>query len=438
VVLLAGLWSLACAAPSLATPGTTHLTLTPGVHSLTARWAATETTHLIGWRVRWRVLGTTTWTVLKPDLAAGVREYTITSLEAKPYQVTVFARYEVEGKKQLGGPETATGTPLAEAEKEPPPPPSGFVTACGVQLCLNGSAFRFDGGNVDPICSPGQGLEAALTEYHGVEAIRVWWFQPFATTNGVRNWTPLDNTLAIAAAHNVKVLVTLENQWKNCIATGYKTRSWYESGYESTQGGELVSYRQWVREVATRYKSNSTLLAYQLVNEAEDANSRGGTCEETRATSALRTFTDDVGRLIHSIDPYHLVDLGTLGSGQCGTKGSDYRYVHESVGTNMCGYHDYGAPSTPMPGDSTDGLKVRLEQCGALKKPLMVDETGIQTSSSISYEQRASDFSNKLTAQFTAGVVGELFWQLDDVDTPQFGTFDIGPSDPSAALLTKF
>src|SRR2546421_154469 len=132
------------------------------------------------------------------------------------------------------------------------------------------------------------------------------------------------SVLATAAAHNVKGLGTRENQWKDCVSTGYKARSWYESGYKKARGGELVSYRQWVSEVATRYKRNSTLLAYQLVNEAEDPNS-GGTCEESKAAAALRTFTDDVGGLIRSIDFNHLVDVGTSGSGQCGDAGPDYK-----------------------------------------------------------------------------------------------------------------
>jgi hypothetical protein len=323
-----------------------------------------------------------------------------------------------------------------------PPPPSGFVTACATQLCVNGTTFRFDGGNVSPECSPGQGLDTALTAFKGVEVIRSWWFQPFATTNGVRDWTALDNTLAIAAAHNVRVLVTLENQWSDCNNTGYKTLTWYQSGYKVAQGGELTSYRQWVSEVVTRYKGSpyaSSILAYQLVNEAEGADAQGGTCEESSAVAALRSFTDDMGSLIHSIDPSHLVDLGTMGSGQCGEQGTDYVTVHASAGTDMCDYHDYGSPAIPMPGDAWNGLQTRLIECsaGGLDKPLMVDETGMQTSSTISYEQRATDFDNKFLTQFTAGVVGQLFWSLD-ANNPQFGTFDIGPNDPSAALMTKY
>jgi hypothetical protein len=333
-------------------------------------------------------------------------------------------------------PTTETTTPT------PTPPPDGFVAACGTQLCVNGTTFRFDGGNVWPECSPGQGLDAALTAFTGPEVIRTWWLQPFATTHGVRDWTALDYALATAAAHNVRLVVTLENQWSDCNNTGYKTLSWYQSGYKFAQGGELTSYRQWVSEVVNRYKSSpyaSSILAYQLLNEAEDANAGGGPCEESRAVAALRSFTDDVGGLIHSIDPSHLVDLGTMGSGQCGERGIDYVTVHASAGPDMCDYHDYGSPSAPMPGDVWNGLQTRLVECSpaGLDKPLMVDETGIQTSSAISYEQRGSDFANKFFAQFTAGVVGELFWSLD-ANNPQFGTFDIGPSDPSAALMTKY
>jgi mannan endo-1,4-beta-mannosidase len=351
-------------------------------------------------------------------------------------------RVEEVASNEAGASEPAlsaqTAVVLAAPAPEPTPPPDGFVTACGTQLCLNGAVFRFDGGNVSPECSPPQNIEAVLGTVPGIEVIRSWQYQPFSTREGRRDWTEFDQTLAVAAAHHVRVIVTLEDQWTYCVSTGYKNRTWYETGYKEPQGGELVSYRQWVKEVAERYKGNTALLAYQLVNEAEDP-SAGGVCEEAAAASALRSFTDDVGGMIHAIDPNHLVDLGTIGTGNCGTANGDYRYVHESPGTDLCEYHDYGEPAAPIPGDAWNGLQVRLLECsaGGLDKPLMVDETGIETSSTISSEQRAIDFDNKFLAQFSAGVVGELFWSLD-ADSPQFGGFDIGPSDPSAMLMSKY
>ena len=86
---------------------------------------------------------------------------------------------------------------------------------------------------------------------------------------------------------------------------------------------------------------------------------------------------------IKEVDPNHLVSLGTMGSGQCGTANGDYRMVHEPV--DVCEYHDYdyeGNPSdnadNPIPGDEWNGLAKRLDQCGpsGLDKPLFIGEAG--------------------------------------------------------------
>lgn len=341
----------------------------------------------------------------------------------------------------------------APASKPTRAPTPGFVTRNGTSLMLNGRPYRFDGVNIYNANSDGSGttkgcwyalrsgtgLNTSLSDLSGGEAIRAWFFQGFAITNGTRDWTAFDHTFSVAAAHNVKVIVTLGNEWGDCDSSrGYKGLSWYQGDYKTRiDPNYLTTYRQWVSSVVTRYKSNPTILMWQLMNEAEDLDSRGGTCEEASATSALRSFTDNVGGLIHSIDPNHLVDLGTLGSGQCGARGGDYQTVHASAGTDLCEYHDYGSPSAPMPGDQWNGLQVRINQCKTLRKPLFVGETAIIASAVGSYQQRNNDFNAKFSAQFTAGVVGDLIWDWN-LRGSVYSSYDVGPGDPALALLTKY
>ena len=48
----------------------------------------------------------------------------------------------------------------------------------------------------------GTGARQALTDIgEGKEAIRAWFFQSLATTNGERDWPAFDHTLAVARAH---------------------------------------------------------------------------------------------------------------------------------------------------------------------------------------------------------------------------------------------
>jgi len=272
-------------------------------------------------------------------------------------------------------------------------------------------------------------------------AFRAWFFQNQATTNGVRDWTNFDHTLAAAKAAGVKVIPVLINQWGQCegdtsYAAGYKSESWYQSGYKTqpTSPGMADTYRTWVKEVVSRYKNDPTILAWQMVNEAEDKAAYGGSCSSTAAAS-LQKFAADIASVIKSNDPNHLVSIGTLGTGQCGSSGSAYKTLYATPGVDLCEYHDYSTAT--MPGDQWNGLKTRISQCAQDGKPLFVGESGIKTSSVGSLSARATLFQQKFAAQFSAGVVGELMWDWRDASHGGSSTssYEVGPTDPALAIL---
>lgn len=335
--------------------------------------------------------------------------------------------------------------------------PAGFVTRSGSDLTLNGEPYRFTGINIYnannasgcwyPLASGpdlGDSLDAIGA---GAKVIRAWFFQALATSNGARDWSGIDHTLAVAADRGIRVVATLGNQWEHCDgpaggAGSYKDEAWYTAGYAQPDPAGIASYRQWVAEIVERYKNNPTILAWQLLNEAEVKPSEAASSCSVNAAAILKSFATDVSGLIKSIDSNHLVSLGTIGGGQCGTQGVEYQDVHDTTTIDLCEYHDYGSPTTPMPGDQWNGLQVRIDQCNALDKPLFVGETGIrpdQLPSNISprfplYE-RANAFEAKFRAQFGAGVVGELVWAWNK-DGSTEDNFDIGPGDPTLRTLT--
>ena len=215
---------------------------------------------------------------------------------------------------------TATPTPA-------PQQVSGFVGTSGTRLTLNGSTYRFTGLDVYNAnsrwnCSydmvRNDALDRALQDMGpGNEAIRAWFFQRLATTNGQRDWTAFDHTLSVAKAHGVRVIVTLADHWGACEDTGIKTEGWYASGYRTTVS-DVVTYRDFVAQVVNRYRNDPTVLMWQMVNEAEVKNTNGA----CGSMSTLRSFAQDIGGLIKSIDSNHIVSLGTMGGGQCGTAGA--------------------------------------------------------------------------------------------------------------------
>jgi mannan endo-1,4-beta-mannosidase len=334
-----------------------------------------------------------------------------------------------------------------------------YVTRAGTHLYLDGKKYTFTGINIYNATSQGNcwydmtagnTLEASLRAIGpGGQVIRSWFFQNLATRDGARDWSAFDNLLRIASAHGYKVIPVLANQWSDCEGwpgndprPGYRNETWYMTGYRTqpTAPGLSGTYEQWVREVVSRYKNDPTILAWQLMNEAEDRVSYLGRCTAT-AGDTMAHFAADMGGLVKSIDPHHLVSLGTVGSGQCGTSAQDYLTVHAAATIDLCEYHDYENPEQAIPGDEFNGLRVRLDQCARLGKPLLVGELGLKPSDAGgSLARRAELLESKVKAQFGAGVVAVLAWDWRDGahGGSDMKGYSIGPGDPALAVLTRY
>jgi mannan endo-1,4-beta-mannosidase len=337
---------------------------------------------------------------------------------------------------------------------QPAPPSVDFVGRSGTQLRLNNDTFRPVGLNIYNANSNGwcwypmggNVLGDSLTAIgSGKNTLRAWFFQQLATTNGARDWTAFDHTLAVAKAHGYKVIATLVDQWGDCgVSTtpgyGYKDVNWYQSAYKQIDPAGTISFRDWAQQVAARYRNDSTILAWQLVNEPEVMPYNGADCStvpESTAAASLKSFATDVSGAIRVADPNHLISLGTIGGGQCGTQGDDYKDVMRVNGLDLCEYHDY-TPGQPVPGDQYNGLQVRLNQCNELGKPLLVGELGIRPNGvGGTLQARAGVLADKLCAQFNAGVAGILLWAWDK-DGSVLDNFDIGPADPVLNALSPW
>lgn len=124
--------------------------------------------------------------------------------------------------------------------------------------------------------------------------------------------------------------------------------------------------------------------------------------------------------------------------------------MHASAGVDMCEFHDYDHAIQPLPGDLWNGFAVRVSQCNALGKPLLVGESGVVagggSSGSITtttLQRRAGFVSAKLDAAFGNGADGSLLWEkVPDASSSSYnldnGRYGIGPSDPlNSVTLAK-
>jgi hypothetical protein len=354
-------------------------------------------------------------------------------------------------------PTVTTTTTTAPTTTTTTVPDSGFVTRSGSTLLLDGAPYRFAGINVYNAASGGttsscggglySNVGVPLSDMPSGTVIRFWAFQNFFVSGGTFDWANLDQVLAIAAAHGDKVIPVLANEYQSCDGET-KDLTWYQSGYKSAIApGDLVPYRQYVTDIISRYSTNPTIAMWQLVNEGEAVNS-DGSCDESAALNALSGFSNDVGGLIHELDPHHLVSLGTLagysgtGAQWCGASFGDYKTLMASPGNDVCDFHDYGHPGAPMGNPVAPNLSTAIQMCTADDRPIMVGETGIIADSPVGLIPRADSFRAKLAAQFQAGVVGVLMW--DWAVKPEYATPDtaadygIFAGDPSLSVMSDF
>jgi mannan endo-1,4-beta-mannosidase len=335
----------------------------------------------------------------------------------------------------------------------PEPPSAGFVRRSGDALTLNGQPWRFVGLNAYNLNSRGDcwyamagtdGLAEAVRA-SGSTVLRAWFLQslavaPHSGPDARIDWSVFDDTLARARAAGVRVVVTLADHWNACEPPRDvpKSAAWYESEYRTVRQGGWpdaidvlpLTYRDYVAAIVTRYRDDPTILSWQPVNEPEVCGPDGA--------QTLRNFTQDVTSLIKGIDPNHLVSLGTIGGGQCGTVEDDYRSLHALPDVDWCEIHDYSGPSgTTLPGDQWNGSAVRFQQCAALGKPVVVGEAGIRLDEveGGTTAARAAAFDQKMTTYRTAGASGFLVWNWADAAHPCDRPYCIIPGDPTLAVI---
>jgi mannan endo-1,4-beta-mannosidase len=176
------------------------------------------------------------------------------------------------------------------------------------------------------------------------------------------------------------------------------------------------------------------------MNEAESKTADGSANPE-----ALYAFTRDMSEFVKSIDPNHLITLGTTVGGQPGIGGENYEQLHSLNTMDFLDFHDYGADDKALPGsagetNSSDTLSAAMDIAKELNKPILVGEAGMMACGSYEGSQpetvqsRAQKFDAKINAFFKNGGAGYLVWVWDPTSEC---AYDFTTDDPLNAVLTK-
>jgi mannan endo-1,4-beta-mannosidase len=256
-----------------------------------------------------------------------------------------------------------------------------------------------------------------------VSVLRVWAFQSYAGATGV-DFNNFDRLVARARAAGVRLLFVLENMKTNCTVSQPRDDAWFGGGYRSPYGNYPLSYRDYVKAVVSHFSNEPTILGWELMHQASGDS-----------FAALDAFTDDMTRLIRSIDLNHLIALGLDdgASGATSTDGnpSNYQKLHDRDSVDMFDVGDYD--------DGADPLPAREVACQAvahqLRKPIFVGEAGISVnnpaqSAALSIAMRADQMAKKIDAATAASFSGFLVYDYLPQWVGPFYDFDSRPGEP--------
>jgi mannan endo-1,4-beta-mannosidase len=343
-----------------------------------------------------------------------------------------------------------------------------FVTAKGTSFIVDGSPFRFVGVNIyDAAATDAYSCDSAarmtsqelentmrtLHDTYGATVVRFWAYQTY--TKSGQDWSGMDNVIRIANDVGIKLIPVLEDGPGYCTTStdvkakaDYQDDTWFTKGYRSNYGTAPMSFRDYAKIVVEHYRNEKAILGWSLINEADTS------ARDSAGQSVLVDFATDMGAVVKSADPNHLVTLGTQSNGARGASGPDFTAVYSTPSMDFAEVHDWGywgSDSEAMPGGTngkppaadsaacqqTDALiGCSFAQLPALNKPLFVGEAGIEGGDSDALAARADQLTAKMSAAFAAGAGGYLLWRVTKQQTDKYDIL-LGDTDPLLPALAK-
>lgn len=322
-------------------------------------------------------------------------------------------------------------------------------------------------------------------------ALRVWAFQKFTTYNSATDtvdFSQIDRVVEKAKRNGIKLIMTLDNNFQACTENlelyqcpgdrtpGRKKHVWYGPdiaqnqqngisgyGYRTWKAGVSpnfgydypLTYRDYVQRIVTRYKNEPTILMWELMNEIEpeavvsdkpydvpdgvnDAN-----CQKIFSLDGFYNFAVDMSQLVKSIDPNHLVALGTIGNGWWSQNNYEpYRTIFSIPTIDILDSHTYSPVNNATESKHSPWVDANLAIANSLQKPHIIGESGIKVpTNSATIENRANQFDILIDAYFRLGGDGYSIWSYSEGNLDpyhQHSENDVYPTDPTCPLIKKF
>ncbi|URZ04530.1 cellulose binding domain-containing protein [Clostridium felsineum] len=295
---------------------------------------------------------------------------------------------------------------------------NNFIKAVGTKFSVDGHPFYFTGANAYDLFTYGDGDSSNLDanriennymnkaeidslmsqmEQDGVKVLRTWGFSNeswhgFETAKGVYNeaeFMEFDYIMKSAKEHGMKVIICLENYWDAYGGINKKLSFEGLSGSKTqffTNSNCRADYKDYAKHFINRinhytgvaYRDDPTIFSWELMNEPRYEDT---TNNENVTGKALRTWVDEMGSYIKSLDSNHMVDAGLEGHGTKynfgGDEGNPFVYIQQSPYMDFCTAHPYPDESwanlTPA---QTENLMTSWinDSHKVVKKPFVMEE----------------------------------------------------------------
>ncbi|KAH6808077.1 Glycosyl hydrolase superfamily protein [Perilla frutescens var. frutescens] len=336
-----------------------------------------------------------------------------------------------------------------------------FVQTKGRQFVRDGRAFFFNGFNsywlMNMASDPSTRVKVTETfvqaSKYGMNVARTWAFndggsRPLQKSPGSYDedmFKGLDFVVSEAGKHGIYLILTLVNNWE-----GYGGKKQYvqwarDKGQSLNNDDDFFTnpmvkgfFKNHIKAVLTRvnsitgqaYKDDSTILAWELVNEPRCQSDLSGKAE----------WVAEMASHVKSIDRKHLLDIGLEGfygestpekkqnnPGGIGV-GTDFISNNRIPQVDFATIHIYPDQWLPGANEEAQGAFVRKwmqshmeDSKRVIGKPLVVAEFG-KSSKSPNFNVRSRDsyfediFTQVYKCATTGGACGgALFWQLMDL-----------------------
>lgn len=295
----------------------------------------------------------------------------------------------------------------------------------------------------------------------GLSVLRTWAFNDGAgqwnalqTSPGVYQefvFEGLDYVLAQAAAYDIKVILSLVNNWDDYGGMNQYV-AWSPTASQHDHFYTDANCRQWYRDHARvviervntytgrMYRDDPTIFAWELGNEPR--------CSSDTTGDTLQAWIEEMAAHVKNLDPYHLVTTGSEGfygpaeawknpRTWMKNQGVDFTRNHAAYDIDFASTHvwpdNYGIDFT----ESIDWVNGRIADTQTvLGKPLVVSEMGKFRP----LAERDAYFQTWYDAIYASAFLGGAgagsnFWILYHDDYPDYDGFGVYYPDDASTLL---